>query len=157
MEQTKSKNNLQIISPAFRDNAEIPVQYSCKGQNVSPPLNIFNVPPGARSLALIMHDPDAVSGDFLHWLVWDIPANTETIAVNSLPPGAIQGPNGSGSNKYIGPCPPLGTGKHHYIFELYALDQTLNLEQQTERQELESAIKDHLLADTRLTGIFNAA
>src|SRR5438105_3076801 len=85
-----STAGLQIISQVFRDGAPIPVQYTCKGQNVSPPLNIMNVPKGAQSLALIMHDPDAPVGDYVHWTMWDIPTRTETIAVNSVPMGAIQ-------------------------------------------------------------------
>ena len=150
----KTKNGLQLISPAFRDDTNIPVQYTCKGQNVSPPLNIFNVPSASKSLALIMHDPDAPGGDFLHWLVWDIPVATETIAVNSLPPGAIQGQNSFGKNEYGGPCPPAGSGVHRYVFELYALDQTLNLDANTPSSELNSAMNDHLIDKTSLTGLF---
>src|SRR5437868_7672505 len=110
----------EIISPVFRADSPIPPQYTCRGQNVNPPLNIFNAPKGAQSLTLIMHDPDAVSGDFLHWLVWDIPPKTEVISVNSVPVGAVQGLNGAGRAGYMGPCPPAGSGTHHYIFDFYA-------------------------------------
>jgi hypothetical protein len=156
MDKHNTQNGMELISPAFRDNADIPPQYTCKGQNISPPLNIFNVPPNIKSLALILHDPDAVSGDYLHWSMWDIPPNTETISVNSVPTGAVQGPNDSGKKGYMGPCPPAGTGTHHYIFELYALDSILSLDQDTSREKLESAMQDHILAKATLTGLFKA-
>jgi len=153
---TDNEGGLEIISPVFRDGAAIPRQYSCKGQNVNPPLTFFNVPPKSQSLALIMHDPDAGGGDFLHWIIWDIPPATESIAVNDVPIGAIQGRNGSGENKYTGPCPPKGTGSHRYIFELYALDNSSNLPSGSARAQLETAIKDHILDKATLTGIFAA-
>jgi Raf kinase inhibitor-like YbhB/YbcL family protein len=149
-------NGFQIISPVFRDGAAIPRQYTCKGQNVNPPLNIFNVPPKAQGLALILHDPDAVSGDYLHWLVWDIPPGTESIAVNDVPVGAIQGRNGSGQNIYAGPCPPKGTGTHHYLFDFYALDISANLPSGATRDELETAMKGHVIEKATLTGLFAA-
>lgn len=152
MEQT----NLQLISPAFKEGENIPGQYTCKGSNVNPPLNIFNVPENTKSLALIMHDPDAVSGDFLHWLMWDIRPSTETIAANSVPVGARQGPNGMGKNIYMGPCPPAGSGTHKYVFELFALDTTLSLDSETTRLQLEDSMKGHILQQTFLTGLFAA-
>lgn len=157
VENEAPPQGLQIISPVFREGSPIPEQYSCRGQNVNPPLNFFNVPPQAQSLALIMHDPDAVGGDFTHWLLWDIPANTETIAANSVPVGAVQGLNGSDQSGYTGPCPPPGTGTHRYIFELYALGKSLGLAQGTNRHSLEAAIKDNVLDSTTLTGIFSAS
>jgi Raf kinase inhibitor-like YbhB/YbcL family protein len=147
---------LQIISPVFRDGSPIPPQYSCKGQNINPPLNIFNSPAGTQSLALIMHDPDAVSGDFLHWLVWDIPPSTESIAVNSVPVGAMQGLNGSEKSGYIGPCPPPGTGTHRYIFDFYALDTTLDLPANSTMEDVIKAMKGHMLDHSALTGTFRA-
>jgi Raf kinase inhibitor-like YbhB/YbcL family protein len=157
MEVNKSKNGMQLISPAFRDNNKIPVQYTCKGQNVSPPLNIFNVPSKAKSLALIMHDPDAPNGDFLHWLVWDIPASTETIPVHSLPPGARQGSNSLGESNYMGPCPPAGSGTHHYIFELYALPTFLGLTQNIDRDQLQASMSGLMLDRAKLVGLFAVA
>ncbi len=145
-----------IISPAFRDGAQVPVQYTCRGQNVNPPLNFFNAPPESKGLALIMHDPDAPAGDYTHWLVWDIPTSTETIAANSVPVGAVQGTNSSDSIKYIGPCPPKGTGDHRYIFEAYAMDRPLLLPSGATRQQLEQAMYGRILATAVLTGIFSA-
>lgn len=148
---------LQLLSPAFTDGAPIPPQHTCKGDNVNPPLVISGVPTAAKSLALVMHDPDAipVAGiDFVHWLMWDIPTSIETIKANAVPVGAIQGKNSRGENKYTGPCPPVGTGVHHYPFELYVLDTALNLPAASERATLEAAIKGHVLAHTTLTGTF---
>jgi Raf kinase inhibitor-like YbhB/YbcL family protein len=148
--------HLEIISPVFRDGSPIPPQYTCKGQNVNPPLNIFNVPKGALSLTLILHDPDAVSGDFLHWLVWDIPPSTENISVNSVPIGARQGLNGGGHASYTGPCPPKGSGTHRYIFDFYALDTTLDLPDNSGIEDVIKAQKGHVLDNTALTGTFSA-
>lgn len=152
---TKSKTTgIQIISPVFRDGAPIPVQYSCNGQNVSPPLNFISPPADAKSLALILHDPDAPSGDFVHWVMWNIPTSTETIAANSVPVGAAQGLNGAGKSGYMGPCPPSGT--HHYIFEVYALDVSLNLPASTTRDQLKAAMQGHTIDQNTLTGTFSS-
>ncbi|MBI2285240.1 YbhB/YbcL family Raf kinase inhibitor-like protein [Candidatus Saccharibacteria bacterium] len=145
---------MRIISATFRDGAAIPAQYSCKGQNVNPPLNFVDVPTGAKSLALIMHDPDAPVGDYVHWTMWDIPADTEAIAANSVPTGAVQGLNTSNQNKYMGPCPPSGT--HRYMFEIYALGSSLGLPANTERDNLLKAMKGHILEKHTLTGTFSA-
>src|SRR3989344_8384424 len=134
---------MQIISPVFRDGASIPPQYTCKGQNVSPPLIFIDVPAEAKSLAFILHDPDAPVGDFVHWTMWDIVPTTEVVAANSVPTGAVQGITSFGDNKYGGPCPPSGT--HRYMFELYALDTTLGLPPKTARDQLEAAMQNHIL------------
>ena len=149
--------DLQIISPAFGDAEPIPVQYTCKGQDISPPLNFINVPSGSASLVLIMHDPDAPSGDYVHWTMWDIPTNTETLAANSVPLGVVQGINSSGQNGYMGPCPPAGSGTHRYIFELYAVDTTLSLPPETDRAALVNAMQGHIIDQHTLTGTFSAA
>lgn len=154
MEATKSSAKMEIISPVFRDGSPIPPQYSCKGQNVNPPLNIFAVPDKTQSLTLVMHDPDAPNGDFLHWLMWDIPPNTESITVNSVPIGAIQGLNDGGQTGYTGPCPPSGT--HHYIFDFYALDTTLDLPANSKMAEVIKAQSGHVLEHSALSGTFSA-
>ena len=151
-----TNSSLKLASQVFDDGAQIPAQYTCKGQNINPPLNIIGVPAGAKSLALIMHDPDAVSDDFVHWLLWDMPTSTGTIAVNSVPAGAIQGINGGGRNQYMGPCPPAGTGIHHYLFELYALNKTLGLPPATNRDQLQKAMQGHILAQHTFTSLFAA-
>lgn len=151
-----NKSGLDMISPVFREGSPIPPQYTCRGHNVNPPLNIFNVPAGSQSLSLVMHDPDAVGGDFIHWLVWDILPGTETISVNDVPVGAVQGSNGLGNNKYTGPCPPKGTGTHHYIFDLYALDTTLDLPSGSALTDVIKAQRGHVLDHCSLTGLFSA-
>jgi Raf kinase inhibitor-like YbhB/YbcL family protein len=153
METPAPSNGMQLISTAFNDGEEIPEQYTCKGTNINPPLTIMNPPAGTKSLALIMHDPDAPGTDFVHWLVWDVPANTQSIGPNSVPVGAVQGTNSFGKNNYGGPCPPAGTGTHHYIFELYALGTNLSLGADSNREKLQDALQDHTLAQANLTGI----
>ncbi len=149
-------SSLVISSSAFSHNQPIPAQYTCKGQNINPPLAITGLPSKAKTLALIMHDPDAVSGDFVHWLIWDIPTATSSINANSVPVGAIQGQNSAGRSSYMGPCPPAGTGTHRYMFELYALDGALNLPSGSDRSNVESAIQGHIIAKTSLIGLFSA-
>lgn len=153
---TGANSSLQLISPAFSEGQPIPAQYTCKGQDISPPLSITGVPSGAKSLAIIAHDPDAVGGDFTHWLVWDMPAQDLSLTAGDTPVGSVQGANDSGNSGYMGPCPPAGTGTHHYQFELYALNATLNLKPDTNRHQLQQAIGDHLLDRTILTGTFSA-
>lgn len=145
---------LQIISPAFTEGEEIPAKYSCKGENVSPPLSILNTPAGTESLALILHDPDAPIGDFLHWTLWNIPPGTTEIAEDSTPEGSREGKTGFGAAHYGGPCPPSGI--HHYVFDLYALDTRLDLAVGTSRSELEEAMEGHILATAQLIGTFSA-
>ena len=156
MGEYTSGGGLQLLSSVFKEGEEIPHQFTCKGQNINPPLNIVGVPPDAKSLALIMHDPDAVSGDFVHWIAWDLPASTDSIAPSSVPVGAIQGLNDSGKSGYTGPCPPAGTGTHHYKFELYALNTNLGLSGNSKRDDLKEAMRDHIINQYTLTGIFRA-
>jgi len=145
-------NSIKLTSSAFNNGESIPVQFTCKGENISPPLNIVDAPPDAKSLALIMHDPDAPVGDFLHWLMWDLPANTQSIGAGTVPVGAVQGPTGFNKNEYGGPCPPKGSGTHRYIFELYALDTSLGLPANTSREKLQEAMKGHILQQAELMG-----
>lgn len=156
MSSAPQNNELRLSSSEFKQNATIPEQYTCRGEDISPPLNISGVPDSAKSLALIMHDPDALGSDFVHWLIWDIPPRTETIAANSVPVGAMQGPNGFGASRYGGPCPPAGSGTHRYMFELYALDTTLNLGSEPTREALQDAMQGHILKQYTLTGLVAA-
>lgn len=149
-----ANSNLSLASQEFKDGEQIPAKYSCKGENINPPLNIAGVPTEAKSLVLVLHDPDAVGGDFVHWVMWGISVSTSVISDNSLPAGAIQGQNGAGQNKYMGPCPPAGTGTHHYVFELYALDKTLGLKAGASREKLQQAMNGHILGTSTLTGLF---
>ncbi len=152
----KKSSNLMLGSPAFANNTAIPLKYTCRGDNISPPLVITNVPERTKSLVLILHDPDAVGQDFTHWLLWNVPPDTVQIAENSTPSSAVVGPNGASKTGYTGPCPPAGTGTHRYMFELYAVDTTLALPETTKRPVLEQSIEDHVLSRFLLTGLFSA-
>lgn len=143
-----------LASPAFAPGGSIPAKYTCKGDDISPPLEIKNVPPDTVSLALILHDPDAPAGDFLHWAVWNINPGQHVIAENTVPAGAVQGTNDFGNSHYGGPCPPAGT--HHYVFDLYALNTKLSLPAGANRQQFEHAIGNYIVAQTTLTGTFTA-
>lgn len=145
-------NSLKISSPDFAAGSNIPFQYSCKSININPQLNIEGVPAGTKSLALIMHDPDAPSGDWLHWLVWNLSPQTSTIEPGSQLTGAQVGKNDAGTTKYSGPCPPSSI--HHYVFELYALDSKLNLNDSASRSQVNEAMSGHVLNHASLTGIF---
>jgi Raf kinase inhibitor-like YbhB/YbcL family protein len=157
MDDDAQNNGLKILSTAFKNGEDIPTQYTCKGDNISPPLNIVNIPAQAKSLALIMHDPDAPVGDYVHWLVWDIQPSTLSIGANSIPVGAVQGITSFNKNEYGGPCPPAGSGTHRYIFELYALDMPLGLPPNTTRDKLVDAMKGHIVEQTALTGLVSAS
>ncbi len=143
---------LSLSSPAFEHNGRIPVKHSCDGGDVIPPLNFVGVPPNAESLALIMDDPDAVQVvgfTYVHWVVFNIPPTTTTIA-EGVQVGTV-GASGSGENKYEGPCPPPGE-THTYSFRLYALDTEIDLQQGASKQEVATAMQGHVLAQTELKG-----
>lgn len=146
--------DFQLTSPAFANNEAIPDKYTCHGEDISPPLAISGVPPGTVSLALILHDPDAPSGDFLHWTVWNIPASTTELPENRVVAGAVEGLTDFAAVGYGGPCPPSGT--HRYFFELYALDAVLDFPAGTNRQTLVAAINNHLLDSCDLVGVTSA-
>ncbi len=134
-----------LISPSFESNGMIPKKFSREGGDINPELQIQHVPGGAKSLALIMHDPDApLPGGFTHWVVWNISPMTTVIKEESVPPGASEGMNGR-SPGYAGPYPPPGHGIHHYEFYLYALDVVLDLPSATGKAELEAAMNTHIL------------
>jgi len=144
---------IKLSSTAFKNNQTIPLKYSCTGENINPPLFINNVPLGTKSLAMIVDDPDAPRGDWVHWLVWNIPAKTLEITEHSIMVDSVQGLNDFGNNKYDGPCPPSGT--HRYFFKLYALDIILNLTKNSKKGDLEKAMVGHILDQTILTGLYS--
>lgn len=143
---------MKITSSAFSHKGPIPSKYTCDGENINPPLEISDVPPGAKSLALICEDPDAPGGTFVHWVVWNINPQTTEIGEGKVPVGASQGTNDFGRSGYSGPCPPGGT--HRYFFQLVALDTTLNLPSGATRQDLEKAMGGHILAQAELVGTY---
>ncbi|MDA3638815.1 YbhB/YbcL family Raf kinase inhibitor-like protein [Mycobacterium xenopi] len=143
-----------VSSTAFADNTQIPVEYSCRGRNVPPPLRWENVPPGTESLALVVDDPDAPAGLYVHWVVTGIPPSTTGIGDGPLPQGASVSLNSAGKAEYFGPCPPAGTGVHHYRFQLYALNQPLTLASSTPAREATETIAKAATAEARIVGLF---
>ncbi|MDH4359082.1 MAG: YbhB/YbcL family Raf kinase inhibitor-like protein [Candidatus Berkelbacteria bacterium] len=148
-----TETTMEITSSAFQEGGAIPAKYSCKGENISPDLKIEGIPAEAKSLALIIDDPDAPAGLWTHFLLANIDPSTSTISEDSIPEGAIIGANSSGEAKYDGPCPPSGT--HRYYFKIFALDRTLELKSGFSRRELEEAMERHILAQGQLIGKFS--
>jgi Raf kinase inhibitor-like YbhB/YbcL family protein len=141
---------IRVTSADFAEGASIPARFTCQGQNISPSLAFADVPASAKSLVLIVDDPDAPSGTFTHWLVWNIPPGTKKLPSGASPPGAPQGTNDFGSVGYSGPCPPSGV--HRYLFHLYALNTLLHLPSGASRTDLDAAIRGHVMATAVLEG-----
>lgn len=148
-----NSNHMKITSTSFNQNGMIPSKYTCDGENVNPALSIGNIPRNTKSLALIMHDPDASNGDWTHWIMWNIDPGTKEIPENKVPMEAIQGKTSFGQPGYGGPCPPSGT--HHYHFALYALDTILDLSPDTDKTGLEAAMSGHIVDKTELIGLYS--
>lgn len=144
-----------LKSSAFKDGAEIPAKYTCDGDDVNPFLEIKNPPEGTVSFALIVDDPDATRGvPWDHWLVWNISPNTQYIAEDSIPQGAVQGVTDFGTSKWGGPCPPPGSAPHRYVFTLYALDISVPLSAGATKEELIRLMEGHILGKAELTGLY---
>lgn len=148
--EVSKEETMKIESSAFAANQSIPQQFTCDGENVNPPLKISGIPAGTKSLVLIVDDPDAPAGTWIHWLVWNIAPDTGQVEQNSVPAGAMEGTTSFGKPGYGGPCPPSGT--HRYFFKLYALDTSLGLTNQTTVADLEAAMKGHVLEQAELVG-----
>jgi len=139
-----------LTSPAFKNNESIPAKYTCQGEEVSPPLAIEYIPNKTRTLALIMDDPDAQMGTWVHWVVFNMPV-TEKIDENTIP-GKLGTNDSNHDGAYVGPCPPSGT--HRYFFKLYALDTEFNLRDGITKQQLEEAMEGHILEKSELVGLY---
>jgi len=150
--KTKKGGAMKITSPAFQHNTMIPAKYTCEGMDINPPLVVEDIPEKTKSLVLIMDDPDAPVGTWIHWIVFNIPCTGKKLEIkeNSIP--GVQGWNDFRRVNYGGPCPPSGT--HRYFFRIYALDTTLNLKEGAKRQEVEDAMKGHILASAELIGLY---
>jgi Raf kinase inhibitor-like YbhB/YbcL family protein len=142
---------MTITSPAFENSGKIPSLYSCDESNINPPLEFNNIPENTKSLVLILDDPDSPGGTWDHWIVWNIPV-INGIEEDSVPTGAIEGMGSSELDGYDGPCPPDGT--HRYFFKLYALDTTLDLQSGSEKQDVEEAMKGHIITQSELIGLY---
>jgi Raf kinase inhibitor-like YbhB/YbcL family protein len=147
-----------LTTSAFENGAMIPKEFTCDGPDISPPLTWTEPPRGTKSFALIVDDPDAPSGTWVHWVLYEVPADTHELSEGvrrdrQLSNGALQGRNDFGKIGYNGPCPPKG-GPHRYFFKLYALDARTNLKAGASKGDLERAMKGHILAQTEIIGRF---
>lgn len=146
---------LSLTSPAFADGGPIPRRFGYKHGNASPPLAVSGVPPGCRSLALVMDDPDAVAAVgrvWVHWLLWNLPPETREVPESSVPAGCREGTTDFGEAGYGGPAPP--DRRHTYVFRLMALDVAPELPAGAGRADLEGAVRGHVLAEAVLTGTY---
>lgn len=140
---------MRLASSAFKEGGPIPAKYTCDGSNISPPLHFEDVPAKAKSLVLVMDDPDAPAGTWDHWVVFNIPPATREVKEGHSPPGVV-GKNTRGELAYGGPAPP--DREHRYFFKLYALDAMLALKEGATKAEVEMAMEGHVLAKAQLMG-----
>jgi len=164
---TGSRSNpmtIKVTSSAFQQGGTIPSQYTCEGKDVSPPLAWTGAPSNAKSIAMIVDDPDAPDPAkpqrvYVHWVVYNIPAGTSSLPENGsksgMPKGAVQGKNDWGKAEYGGPCPPIG--RHRYFFKLYALDAQLTGLSAPTKADLERAMKGHIVDTGELMGTYQKA
>ena len=138
----KAPEGISVTSPAFRAGGDIPRRFTCDGAGVSPPLRFGNVPAGSRELALLMEDPDAPRGTFVHWIVARIPGRTVGFPEGRVPPAAVQLRQTFGKRGYGGPCPPEDDPPHHYVFTLYAFDRKLSFGSDDSPDDVRSKLKD---------------
>ena len=146
---------MKLESSSFENGGTIPKKFGYKNGNVSPSLIITNIPESAKSLVLIMDDPDAIGAVgkvWVHWVLWNIPTDISEINENSIPKNSIEGETDFGEIGYGGPAPP--DKEHTYIFKLYAIDTVLDLKKGSTKSEIESAIAGHIIADVKLTGTY---
>lgn len=156
----KFPKSILVVSSVFKNDEIIPKKYTCEGENINPPLQISGIPKNTKSLAIIVDDPHAPIGTFVHWIAWNIPP------VDRIPEGIpkmeriekplsmFQERNDFGRIGYDGPCPPRGHGIHHYHFKIYALDTFLDLQPGSKKEDLEKAMKGHIVGFGELVGIF---
>ncbi len=152
-----SRPGFEVISTAFKEGQPIPRQYTCDGVNVSPPLEWNGTPKSAKTIAIIADDPDAPSGTFVHWVVFNLPAENIGMVENlplteELKAGGFQGTNDFTRIGYGGPCPPSGT--HRYFFKVYALDGELPLKAGATKADVEKAMQGHIVGQTQLMGTY---
>ena len=156
-----TETTLSITSPAFEHGGTIPWKYTAAGDNVNPPLIFDGVSDDAKSLVLIVDDPDAAidpkgpGKTYDHWVLFNIAPETHEIAEGSVPVGIIQGKNSAGENKYAGPAPPTGT--HRYFFRLYELSDSLLLDENATKAEVQTALESVLLTEAELVGTYQRA
>lgn len=143
---------MKITSSAFENNQIIPAKYTCDGQDISPPLKIEEMPQEAKSLVLIVDDPDAPMGTWVHWVVFNIEPSVSLIGENMVPQGGKEGLNDFSKTSYGGPCPP--SGSHRYFFKVYALDKMLELDSSANKGDVEKAMEGSILDQAELIGLY---
>jgi Raf kinase inhibitor-like YbhB/YbcL family protein len=143
---------MKITSPAFEHSSFIPSKYTCDGMNINPLLKFSDIPLEAKTLLVILDDPDAPMGTWVHWTIWNISPKTTEISEDSCPEEGIEGMTSSGMTGYRGPCPPSAT--HRYFFKLYALDKTLDLKSNSHVGDMEKAIEGHIIEKAELMGLY---
>ena len=143
---------MKLTSLDFQNNKKIPIRFTGDGENINPNLTIDEIPNNCRSLVLIVDDPDAPAGNWNHWVVWNISPKIKRILKNAIPENGIQGQNNWGKNNYSGPSPPSGT--HRYFFKIFALDTRLGLNEGASKEEVELAMKKHILDKAELIGLY---
>lgn len=151
-EPSEVSGNMKLTSPTFEHNEMIPAKYTCDGDNVSPPLEINEVSERARSLILIVDDPDALGKTWVHWTVWNIPVSTKEILEGAVPEKASEGITDFGKSGYGGPCPPSGT--HRYFFKLYAIGTELYLDSSATKEDIEKAMESMIIEKAELIGLY---
>ncbi len=147
----KGEGAMKLTSQSFEEGGSIPTECTCDGNNITPELEIYEVPAEARSLVLILEDPDAPSGTFVHWTLWNVDPLTERISHRALPSGSEEGKTSRGKVGYSGPCPPPGPA-HRYYYKLFALDKVLDLQEGASTAELSGATEGHVIAQSELMG-----
>ena len=143
---------MKIESDVFANEKKIPTRYTCYGDSIQIPLKILDVPSGTVSLALIVDDPDAPKGDFVHWVVWNINPNTLVIENIKNIKGAVEGVTSMEEPGWVAPCPPSGT--HHYNFQLYALNTLLSIDKSSKKADLVEAMQGHIVDSATLVGLY---
>jgi Raf kinase inhibitor-like YbhB/YbcL family protein len=150
-----AQQTILLASDAFESGDRIPIRYTCDGDDISPPLRWSGIPAEAAELALLVEDPDAPRGTFVHWLLWGLDAQKiSELAEGSVPEGSREGTNGMGRTGWGGPCPPPGDSPHRYIFTLFALDKPLDLPEGASARELRDAMEGAILAQGELMGTY---
>lgn len=150
--EAKMVDAFRLTSSVFENNGSIPAKFTCDGMDINPPLVIQGAPARAKSLALIVDDPDAPRGIWVHWVVWNFDPKTTEIREDSVPKGAAQGMNDFRKHNYGGPCPPSGT--HRYFFKLYALDAQLTIGANSDKAALEKAMQGHIISQAQIMGTY---
>ncbi len=150
-----TENNMELKSNSFKHNSIIPPEYTCDSENINPNLSIEGVSEDTKELVLIVDDPDAPAGTWMHWTMWGISPSINVIDKGKLPEGVKEGLTSFGTVGYGGPCPPVGTGTHRYSFRIYALNKNINLNAGATPEELEREMSDSVIDSAEIIGLYS--